>query len=187
MSHLSGVMGFAREQAGLEPRGVRARLRARVGDPERVRAARQRLIEAGYSPDLVKSYPPTQAILLDEKRDYEIQRDERMKASVGDTLADRSFGRRQRYGVRNGAGCSPISCPTLLKLRRTQARLEQQIAILRQVEALRLHAAVHDGQAAHQTVRYFRAAAYRSGYRKAVRLFLQRSNRPYSWQLGSGR
>ena len=57
VSHLSGVMGFAREQAGQPPRSVRARLRARVEDPERVRAARQRLVEAGYGPDLVKIVP----------------------------------------------------------------------------------------------------------------------------------
>ena len=79
VSHLSGVMSFAREQAGQPPRSVRARLQARVKDPERVRAARRRLVEAGYAPDLVKKFPPLQVILLDEKRDYEVQRDERMK------------------------------------------------------------------------------------------------------------
>lgn len=145
LSHLSGVMGFAREQAGLEPRGVRARLRARVGDPERVRAARQRLIEAGYSPDLVKSYPPTQAILLDEKRDYEIQRDERIKLlSVTLWQIDPSVGGNDTASETRGLFADFL--PHITKLRRTQARLEQQIAILRQVEALRLHAAVHDGQ-----------------------------------------
>src|SRR5262249_39386089 len=47
VSRLSGVMGFAREQAGLAPRNLRGELAARVNDPERLRAARRRLIEAG--------------------------------------------------------------------------------------------------------------------------------------------
>ena len=36
--------------------------------------------------------------------------------------------------------------PHIIKLRRTQGRLEQQIALLRHVEALRLYAAEHDGK-----------------------------------------
>jgi hypothetical protein len=36
--------------------------------------------------------------------------------------------------------------PHIIKLRRTQGKLEQQIAILRHVEALRLYSAAHDGK-----------------------------------------
>jgi hypothetical protein len=145
VGRLSGVMGFAREQAGLEPRSLRSRLRARVSDPERVRAARQRLIEAGYGPDLVKSFPPTQAILVDEKCDYEIQRDERMKLlAVPFWQIDPSVGGDERASDMGGLFADFL--PHIIKLRRTQGRLEQQIAILRHIEALRLHAAVHDGK-----------------------------------------
>jgi hypothetical protein len=145
VSHLSGVMGFAREQAGLEPRSVRARLRARVSDPERVRAARQRLIEAGYGPDLVKSFPSTQAILLDEKRDYEIQRDERIKLlAVPLWQIDPSVAGNERASDTGGLFADLL--PHIIKLRRTQGKLEQQIAILRHVEALRLYSAAHDGK-----------------------------------------
>jgi hypothetical protein len=145
VSHLSGVMGFAREQAGLEPRSVRARLRARVSDPERVRAARQRLIEAGYGPDLVKSFPSTQAILVDEKRDYEIQRDERIKLlAVPLWQIDPSVAGNERASDTGGLFADLL--PHIIKLRRTQGKLEQQIAILRHVEALRLYSAAHDGK-----------------------------------------
>jgi hypothetical protein len=145
VSHLSGVMGFAREQAGLEPRSVRARLRARVSDPERVRAARQRLIEAGYRPDLVKSFPSTQAILVDEKRDYEIQRDERIKLlAVPLWQIDPSVAGNERASDTGGLFADLL--PHIIKLRRTQGKLEQQIAILRHVEALRLYSAAHDGK-----------------------------------------
>ena len=145
VSHLSGVMGLAREQAGLAPRSVRARLRARVSDLERVRAARQRLIEAGYGPDLVKTFPATQAILVDEKRDYEIQRDERIKLlAVPLWQIDPSVGGNERASDTGGLFAELL--PHIFKLRQAQGRLEQQIAILRHVEALRLYAAVHDGK-----------------------------------------
>jgi hypothetical protein len=145
VSHLSGVMGFAREQAGLELRSVRARLRARVSDLEQVRAARQRLIEAGYGPDLVKSFPSTQAILVDEKRDYEIQRDERIKLlAVPLWQIDPSVAGNERASDTGGLFADLL--PHIIKLRRTQGKLEQQIAILRHVEALRLYSAAHDGK-----------------------------------------
>ncbi len=145
VSHLSGVMGLAREQAGQVPLTVRARLRTLVKDPERVYAARQRLVEAGFGPDLVKTFPPTQAILLDEKRDYEIQRDERMKLlAVPLWQVDPLVGAEER--VSDTGGLFADLLPRIIKLRRAQGRLEQQIALLRHVEALRLYAAVHDGK-----------------------------------------
>ena len=45
-----------------------------------------------------------------------------------------------------GAALNAPSLPHIVKLRRTQARLEQQIALLRHIEALRLYAAEHDGK-----------------------------------------
>ena len=145
VSQLSGVMGFAREQAGLAPRNVRARLQARVKDGARVSAARNRLVEAGYAADLVKSFPSTQAILLDEKRDYEIQRDERMKLlAVPLWQIDPSAVGEERAALTGGLFDDFL--PHIVKLRRTQGRLTQQIAILRHVEALRLYAAAHDSK-----------------------------------------
>ena len=38
---------------------------------------------------------------MDEKRDYEIQRDERMKLLAVTLWQIDAFGRRQRYGIRN--------------------------------------------------------------------------------------
>ena len=170
VSHLSGVMGYAREQAGQTPRSVRARLQARVKDPEQVRDALQRLIEAcrepdlnftstpfsfknvlqrlteaGPGPGLIKTFPPAQVILLDEKHDYEIQRDDRMKLLALplwqiDTLVC------GKEGETDGHGLFADFLPHIIKLRRAQGRLEQQIALLRHVEALRLHAAEHDGK-----------------------------------------
>jgi hypothetical protein len=145
VSRLSGVLGFAREQAGRAPRSLRTRLEARVKDQERVRAACQRLVEAGLGPDLVKTFSPRQVILIDEKRDYEIHRDERIKLLALplwqiDSLAG---GKEQEP---DGEGLFADLLPHIIKLRRSQGRLEQQIALLRHIEGLRLYASAHDGK-----------------------------------------
>jgi hypothetical protein len=111
-----------------------------------VSAARKRLVERGLSDQRLKAFPALQVILLDEKRDFEERQDAILrwvtlpywKAEAGvlaDPLAAEHdgtlFGKTSRLD---------------LKLQRAQARLEQRIALLRHVEALRLYAAAHDGR-----------------------------------------
>jgi hypothetical protein len=48
--------------------------------------------------------------------------------------------------VRGADGLFMDRLPDIIKLRRTEGQLEQQIALLRLVEALRLYAAEHDGK-----------------------------------------
>jgi hypothetical protein len=145
VSRLSGVMGFAREQAGQEPRSLRTALAARVKDAEKVTAARRRLVEAGGVRLLFQGFPPAQIILLDARRDYEIRRDECMKL-LGlapwqiDELAcctDAAHGE---------AGLLVDLVPNVIAIRRAQGRLDQRVGLLRCVEALRLYAAAHDGK-----------------------------------------
>ena len=145
VSRLSGALGFAREQAGLPPRSLRAALRERVGNAGHVRAAFNRLVAAGGAPELVALFPPAQAVLLDEKRKYEIERDERMKLrAVPLWQLEPRFDPAEAAHDRGGLFADLL--PPVVKLRHAQARLEQQIGILRLVEALRLHAAAHDAK-----------------------------------------
>jgi hypothetical protein len=145
LSRLSGVMSFARQQAGQAPRSLRARLEARVKDPERVRAARRRLVEAGHAESLVGKFPAVQVILLDERREYELRRDEGIKLlALAPWQIDALTG-GQEWG-RGGDGLFADLLPHIIKVRRAQGRLEQRIALLRHVEALRLYAAAHEGQ-----------------------------------------
>jgi hypothetical protein len=144
ITRLSGVMGFAREQAGEAPRGLRTGLAARLQDADAIRAARSRLIEAGRAEATAQKFPPRQVVLLDEKRIFEIRRDESMKLlSLAswqiDALAD-----GQEADRRDGLFADLL--PHIIADRRMQARLEQRIAMLRHVEALRLYAADHEGQ-----------------------------------------
>src|SRR5205823_5488731 len=87
VGRLSGRLGFAREQAGRPPRDLRAVLAARAADANRVAAARGRLLAGVRMNGLretvsalrVLGFPARQVILLDEKRAYEVARDEEAK------------------------------------------------------------------------------------------------------------
>jgi hypothetical protein len=169
VSRLSGLMAFAREQAGETPRSLRASLKTHVADQQRVRAIRDRLFEArraallprtrdeetprvlldrvvklSYEKDLIEKFSPLQIILLDEKRQYEVRRDETMKLlALAPWQIDALDGAKRERGEDELFADLP---PHVLKDRRAQGRLEQRIALLRHVEALRLYAAAHDGK-----------------------------------------
>jgi hypothetical protein len=145
VSRLTGIMGVMRVQTGQPPRSLRAALEARVGDAERVRAARGRLVEAGLAEGLVKKFPPAQVILLDEKRDYEVRRDEGMKLlALAPWQIDALAGSGE--AAHGGDGLFADLLPHVVEVRRAQARLERRIGLLRCVEALRLYAAGHEGK-----------------------------------------
>jgi hypothetical protein len=145
VSRLSGILSFAREQAGLPPRSLRARLQAMVKDQGRLGAARRRLVVAGCAQAIVDKLPPLQIVLLDERRDYENRRDDRIKLlSLPIWEIDALAGGEERSP--DGDGLFADLLPQIVKLRRTQGQLDRQIALLRHVEALRLHAAGHDGK-----------------------------------------
>lgn len=145
VGRFSGIINFARERAGLPPRSPRAWLQGRVKDQGGLSDARRRLVDGGLSPKLADRFPPAQVILLDERRDYEIRRDDRCKLL---TLSLPEFDAQAGFDERTpeGHGLFVALLPNVGKLRRAQGRLEQQVAMLRQVEALRLHAADHDGK-----------------------------------------
>jgi hypothetical protein len=128
--------------------GVRAWLDARTKDDAVVGAARQRLVEHGLPEERLLRFPADQVILLDEKRELEERFDDMVKtinvsfwqvealaaqiklkkppALFADALV------RHRYSVK-------------FNPRVAQGGVDQRIALLRHVEALRLYAAEHDG------------------------------------------
>ena len=145
VSRLSGVMGFAREQAGQPPRSLRTALAARVKDGEKVKAARRRLVEAGDLRLLFQDFPAVQIILLDAKHDYEVRRDERMKLlGLAPWQIDEQAGRADEAHGEDGLLADLV--PNVVEIRRAQARLDQRVGLLRCLEALRLYASAHDGK-----------------------------------------
>src|SRR5262249_12905649 len=124
--------------------GLQKWLAARAGDEARVRAARKRLVEDGLSEAKGKQFPALQVILLDEKYLYEGRPDGPMQA------AGRRFweGEVAPPPPRNNKEETLFAwaVPATFKVRQAQARLEQRLALLRCVEALRLYAAEHGGR-----------------------------------------
>jgi hypothetical protein len=146
ISHLSGQLGFVRERVGEAPQSLRARLEARLRDTARVQAARKRLVAAG-APWMVLYWKssPAQVILLDEKRDFDIRWDERVKClTLAPWQIDSLAAVVSRKG--NGDGLFSDLLPAVIPNRRNQARVEQRIGLLRHIEALRLYAAGHSGK-----------------------------------------
>jgi hypothetical protein len=122
-------------------------LKARAANQEIVEAARGRLIENGLSGRMFKQFHPLQVILLDEKYLFEKEFDEATKAlnlpfwqyevvQVGRHLPPRPEERKPSW-----RGWTYFH-----KVKMAQVRLEQRLALLRCIEALRLYAAEHGGQ-----------------------------------------
>jgi hypothetical protein len=145
VGRISGLLSYARERTGRPPRSPRIRIEARVKDEARVSAARRRLVGVGLGFVKVSQFPAAQVILVDEKRDFEVRRDDRIKL-LGLPIVDLDTPAGADGPASDGDNLFADLLPRIVKLRRTQARLEQQVAVLRVVEALRLFAAEHRGR-----------------------------------------
>jgi hypothetical protein len=122
--------------------GLRAWLDAQIKDEAVVRAARRRLAEYGLPEERLLRFPAGQVILLDEKRAFAVAFDDLIKTLAfpawrGEAMADEIPMDKER-GL-----FAAILMPAVSQVRRAQARLEQRIALLRHVEALRLYASGH--------------------------------------------
>jgi hypothetical protein len=142
--HIDRVLEPAR--GGKRPGGTRAWLNERKGDKEAVAAARRRLVEVGYPEERLLRFPVEQVLFLDAWREYEVQRDEVMKLMNLPTWQLDAFYPKPPPKGELGASLFHGLVPPLQKVRGAQGRLEQRIALLRHVEALRLYAAAHDGK-----------------------------------------
>lgn len=130
----------------LPPRPVRKTpatyLGDRAADAKDVAAARAKLMPARPTRDLrVEQFPPMQVVLIDELNRYEAARDDLLKwlsvpawqlPPANDKLADHAL-------------LTPLA-PAVVKVSVARARLQQQVAMLQVVEALRAHAAAHGGR-----------------------------------------
>jgi hypothetical protein len=144
LAHLDKLIGLIGVGKKGEKPTPKAWLTARNRDEALVRAARNRLVELGLPEERLLRFPADQVILLDEKREYEARRDDVMKLmNLPAWEIEALLGQTKK--AREPA-LFDMLIPVLEKLRLAQGRLEQRIALLRHVEALRLHAAAHDGK-----------------------------------------
>jgi hypothetical protein len=120
-------------------------LDARAKDEKIVIAARRRLVEHGLPEERLLRFPAHQVILLDEKREYEMRRDDTMK------LMNLPFWQVQALvaDIEKVNKAPTVFAEALVEgifnVRKSQARLDQRIALLRHIEALRIYAADHRG------------------------------------------
>ncbi|MCI0702769.1 MAG: hypothetical protein L0241_16940, partial [Planctomycetia bacterium] len=144
VSWLSGRTGFVREQAGLPPRNLRAKLIAQAKNTDGILAARTRLIDAGSNKQLVTKFSPLQVVFLDEKREYELRRDEELKLLALKLWEIDAIIVKEAN--RGSDGLFAELLPRVVEARRAQGRVEQRIALLRHIEALRIFAASNKGK-----------------------------------------
>ena len=112
-----------------------------AADEKRVAAARDRLIMYGkMKPEAVKVFSAIQVVLTDDALQYEILRDEMSK---GVNL--RNGAERVRYSddkllraAKSEYLLAPMLVPAVVKVVEASARLDQRIAYLRTIEAIRL-------------------------------------------------
>jgi hypothetical protein len=120
-------------------------LAARAKDEDHVAAARKRLVGSGLAEDAVKKFPALQAVLLDDRFAYETRRDDFLKGlMLPYWQAEPLFDARPDPETEKSLFMPLVS--SFAKVRQAQARLEQRLALLSLVEALRIHAAGHDGK-----------------------------------------
>jgi hypothetical protein len=123
---------------------TRAMLNERKKDEKVLHSAHERLIESGMSEERLRGFPAEQVLLLDERLTYEVSRDEVMKLmKLPAHQVEERFSRMKKP---EGQTLFSFLIPAVIKVRRAQSRLDQRIALLRHVEALRLYAAEHDGK-----------------------------------------
>jgi len=131
-------------EGGKSKKSTRSWLNSRNKDEKLIQAARRRLVEVGISEERVARFPADQVLLLDEKREYDVIRDDTMKLMKLPTWQGEALIRQLKPPKKESLFSFLV--PSLNKVRRAQGRLEQRIALLRHVEALRLYAADHDGK-----------------------------------------
>jgi hypothetical protein len=143
IAHIDKLREFDDMQSS-KIKSTRKWLDERVKDEKLLRAARDRLVEYGIPEERLSRFPADQLLLLDEKREYEERRDEVMKVMIfpawqaGALFAQAKPAKDQLLIT--------FLVPAIQKVRIAQGRLEQRIALLRHVEALRLYAAAHGGK-----------------------------------------
>jgi hypothetical protein len=144
IAHIDPVLRIDETKPDKPKEVIRPWLDARNKDEALLRAARRRLVEAGLSEERVQKFPPDQVLLLDEKYAYEIRRDDLMKLINLPAWQAEALTDQEKATKALRTALFPFE-PALHKVRRSQARLDQRIALLRHVEALRMYAAAHNG------------------------------------------
>ena len=113
-------------------------------------------------------FPADQVILLDEERELPARFDEFAKIMSFPAWQFEALEEKRGTSKKEPAILADAFLPSHAAMHRTQARLEQRIGLLRNVEALRMYAAEHRRGIPGEARRCFGAVAGRPVYRQAV-------------------
>jgi hypothetical protein len=132
-----------------KPNETRDKLNERRKQPLWLAKAYNHLLEEGMPKEKLQQFPLDQVILLEEKREYQVRRDEEMKVMrlpywEMAHLVNPSF-------INSGKMVDEPALfdrllPFMIRVRRAQGRLEQRLGLLRHAEAIRMYAAEHGGK-----------------------------------------
>ena len=127
------------------PGRIRGYLTERAKDEQKMALARAAARRIRAEPGVVKSFPVDQVILLDEaskclERFDETARLMAFPASQFEALVEKAGAAKKEPAIFG----DPLM-PFQFSLKRVQARVQQRIALLRHVEAIRMFAAEHGG------------------------------------------
>jgi hypothetical protein len=133
---------------GKKEKTTREWLNEKAKEKGYIDSARERLVAFGMPDERLKEFPADQVLLLDAKLDYEIHRDEAMKLMNLPTCQAVEKLTAAEQAAKNAKDKSffYFLIPAVSKVRQAQGRLEQRLALLRCIEAIRMYAAEHNGK-----------------------------------------
>jgi hypothetical protein len=139
------VVAMSREQ---NSKGEKASARYKLwaADPKRVEVSRKRLVETGLKADLVKSFSPLQAIVADDVQQSVVFTDDLFKSfnlPFWQAIENQEAVEAAVKANTDLLILGPELAPAALKVKRAQVRLDQRIAYLRVIEAIRLNSHEH--------------------------------------------
>jgi len=153
MDDLGTILQYEQPRGGVLPKmfnGARVRYAILASDEKRMAAARARLVAEGRSADGVKAMPDLQIAVLDDFHRYEIHRDEFFKAMTlpyHEGKAEMEKAEAKIVAARaKGDIVGPALIPAVWSVTRAQVRLDQRVAYLRTIEAVRLYAHANKGE-----------------------------------------
>jgi hypothetical protein len=129
-------------------------MRTRSKNADVLKAAAARLVASGIAEEKIKRWPPLQVVIRDEYLRYETQRDEMIKwvyfpspqALEGMREAEEVV-KKIGHDPDNPEGSLMVSwSPVIRKVYFADLRLQQRLALLQNVEALRLYSAENAGK-----------------------------------------
>ena len=123
-------------------------LQKRAKDEGEVKAARARLIEAGMKSQLVAAWSPLHVVLLDDVVLFEQHRDEVGKTMNLTYWRGKPFIDEEEARLKKDLEKTPLLTlvPAIVKVKQAQTRLDQRVAYLQIMEAIRLHAHENGGK-----------------------------------------